>query len=268
MEDDLVQDKTGFNFTIVPNELLFSQELTDAEKLTWMLLKSFAWGRKDECFPLRKTLAEARGVSTWQISRSLRRLVNNGWLRIKRRGLGKSNVYELLNPLNGSLNACVSTEKAKSAPLDVRKTAPLDVAKSARRNIQLESDKKKAVEDLRMLFQHLHTKRFQKPYPEVKGRDRKRLNEALETQSQEDLEKYMYVYFGTSLEGRGYSVPNFVYQLPRLIQETPKFFADAQEQLETEKLKKEQREHIEGMKKEGERDGGKARRQFFETLQD
>ena len=58
-----------------------------------MLLK-YAW-QDDYCFPGQDRLADDMGVGKRSIVRWIKELEDAGFLKVKRRGQGKSNLYEL-----------------------------------------------------------------------------------------------------------------------------------------------------------------------------
>ena len=81
-------------FTQVPNFLLKSKKLSSGDKMAFAMLLSYAW-QNDYCFPGQRRLAEDLGLEERSVRRNLKSLEANGLLTIQRRGLGKTNVYEL-----------------------------------------------------------------------------------------------------------------------------------------------------------------------------
>jgi DNA-binding MarR family transcriptional regulator len=81
-------------FTQVPNFLLRSNKLSSGDKLAFAMLLSYAW-QNDYCFPGQKRLGEDMGIDERNVRRHLKSLVANGLLTIRRRGQGKTNIYEL-----------------------------------------------------------------------------------------------------------------------------------------------------------------------------
>ncbi|MEA3401344.1 MAG: helix-turn-helix domain-containing protein [Armatimonadota bacterium] len=88
--EDLEQ-ATGF--TQVSNAVLRCYpELSDGEKMTYAVLKSFAYvGR--ETFVGEQTLARARDITVSTVSRHLSRLIEVGLVKVRRRGQGKTNIW-------------------------------------------------------------------------------------------------------------------------------------------------------------------------------
>jgi len=88
--EDLEQ-ATGF--TQISNAVLRCYpELSDGEKMTYAVLKSFAYVGP-ETFVGEETLARARSVTISTISRHLSRLVEIGLVKVRRRGQGKTNIW-------------------------------------------------------------------------------------------------------------------------------------------------------------------------------
>lgn len=108
---------TAMGFTQVPNFLLKSKKLSSGDKMAFAMLLSYAW-QNDFCFPGQARLAEDLGLSDRSVRTNLKSLEANGLLRIKRRGQGKTNIYELdLKP-----PGFVSLDRKKTSGLD-RKAA-------------------------------------------------------------------------------------------------------------------------------------------------
>ena len=85
---------TQGGFTQVPNFILKSKKLSAGDKMTFAMLLSYAW-QNDFCFPGQVRLAEDLGLHERNVRRHLKSLEINGLLSIKRRGQGKTNIYEL-----------------------------------------------------------------------------------------------------------------------------------------------------------------------------
>src|SRR5260221_4069184 len=85
---------TGMGFTQVPNFLLKSKKLSSGDKMAFAMLLSYAW-QNDSCFPGQQRLAQDLGLSDRSVRNNLQSLERNGLLTIRRRGLGKTNIYEL-----------------------------------------------------------------------------------------------------------------------------------------------------------------------------
>ena len=85
---------TAKGFTQVPNFILRSAKLSAGDKLTFAMLLSYAW-QDDFCYPGQRKLAEHLGLKERSARTHLKSLQTHGLLEIKRRGLGRTNVYVL-----------------------------------------------------------------------------------------------------------------------------------------------------------------------------
>lgn len=86
---------THGGFTQVPNFLLKSEAISAGAKLTFAMLLHYAW-QNDFCFPGQETLAKDMGAGKRSIVRFLKELEDEGFIAVKRRGQGKSNLYQLI----------------------------------------------------------------------------------------------------------------------------------------------------------------------------
>jgi DNA-binding transcriptional ArsR family regulator len=85
---------TQQGFTQVPNFLLKSSKLSAGDKMAFAMLLSYAW-QNDYCFPGQNRLAKDLGLTDRSVRTHLKSLETIGLLAIKRRGQGKTNIYEL-----------------------------------------------------------------------------------------------------------------------------------------------------------------------------
>ena len=85
---------TRQGFTQVPNFILRSKKLNAGDKMTFAMLLSYAW-QNDYCFPGQLRLGQDLGLHETNVRKHLKSLEANGLLTIKRRGQGKTNIYEL-----------------------------------------------------------------------------------------------------------------------------------------------------------------------------
>ena len=81
-------------FTQVPNVILKSSDLSVGAKLAYAMLLSYAW-HNDFCFPGQETLAQDMGAGKRSVVRYVDELEKKGFVKIKRQGLGKPNIYKL-----------------------------------------------------------------------------------------------------------------------------------------------------------------------------
>ena len=85
---------TLHGFTQVPNVILTDKTLSVGAKLSYAMLLKYAWSQ-DACFPGQQTLADDMGAGERSIRTYLKELEDVGFLEVKQRGLGKTNLYRL-----------------------------------------------------------------------------------------------------------------------------------------------------------------------------
>lgn len=85
---------TTNGFTQVPNHLLKSEKVSPGAKLAYAMLLSYAW-QNDYCFPGQERLAKDMGSGVRSVVRYIQELEKNEFLKVKRQGQGRSNLYEL-----------------------------------------------------------------------------------------------------------------------------------------------------------------------------
>jgi DNA-binding MarR family transcriptional regulator len=81
-------------FTQVPNAVLKSDAISSGAKLVYSLLLSYAW-HNDFCFPGQDTLAKDIGISRQSVNAHVKELEKKDFIKIKRLGQGRANLYEL-----------------------------------------------------------------------------------------------------------------------------------------------------------------------------
>ena len=113
---------TQGGFTQVPNFLLKSKKLSSGDKLAFAMLLSYAW-QNDYCFPGQETLAKDLGITDRSVRTNLKALEAQGLLVIKRRGQGKTNIYELNLTARSSAN---NRDRKKTSGLERKKTSGLE----------------------------------------------------------------------------------------------------------------------------------------------
>jgi len=88
-------DITLRGYVQMPRVVLYAKSLSDGDKVTHLLLLSFAW-QAPSCFPAQATLGDMRGRSPRQIRRNLASLAKHGFIRITQNGSARANTYEVL----------------------------------------------------------------------------------------------------------------------------------------------------------------------------
>ena len=85
---------TAKGFTQVPNYVLKSEKISPGAKLAYTMLLSYAW-QNDYCFPGQERLAKDMGSGVRSVVRYIQELELHDFIKVKRQGQGRSNLYEL-----------------------------------------------------------------------------------------------------------------------------------------------------------------------------
>ena len=83
-------------FTQIPNHILRDTRLSFGARLAYAMLLSYAW-QEGSCFPGQERLAQDLGVSRRSASAFLRELREADYVSWRRRGLGRTNLYRILD---------------------------------------------------------------------------------------------------------------------------------------------------------------------------
>jgi len=83
-------------FTQLPRYILKDKKLSFGARLTYAVLLSYAW-QEDSCFPGQDKIAGDLGVSRPAVNGYLTELKDNQYISWERRGLGKTNIYYILD---------------------------------------------------------------------------------------------------------------------------------------------------------------------------
>ena len=83
-------------FTQLPRYILKDKKLSFGARLTYAVLLSYAW-QEDSCFPGQDKIAGDLGVSRQAVNGYLTELKDNEYINWQRRGLGKTNIYYILD---------------------------------------------------------------------------------------------------------------------------------------------------------------------------
>ena len=81
-------------FTQVPNFILRDGTLSLGAKVTYAMFLQYAW-HNDSCFPGQERLAVDMGMSQSRVSEFIKELSTAALIEIKRRGMGKTNLYKI-----------------------------------------------------------------------------------------------------------------------------------------------------------------------------
>lgn len=88
-------------FAQIPRYVLCDRKLSFGARLTYAVLLSYAW-QEGSCFPGQQKMASNLGVTRKAVNGYLSELKKSGFISWERRGLGKTNIYYILDyqPLN------------------------------------------------------------------------------------------------------------------------------------------------------------------------
>jgi hypothetical protein len=101
----ILNEALKHGFTQLPNYVLRDKRLSFGARLAYAVLLSYAW-QEDSCFPGQDKMASDLGASRQAVSSYLRELKKNKYVDWKRRGLGKTNIYYILDyrPVENIIN--------------------------------------------------------------------------------------------------------------------------------------------------------------------
>ena len=138
MNQDSIQDKRQFPFTMIDNKLLEDKSLKYYVKLTYIMLCKFA-NNQHQCFPSRKTIAELADCSVKSVDRAIKELIKRGYIRKVKRKTKKgdytSNLYEILG-VKGSDTETPPPSDSQSPPSDSQ-SPELDLSNKTNENLNI-----------------------------------------------------------------------------------------------------------------------------------
>jgi len=141
----LLEDQSlRYGFVQLPKLVLYARNLSRDAKLLYAVLLGYAWQER-RCFPGYSRLCDDMQASENAVRKYMRELEATDLLRQKRRGLGKTNIYTLLDlrtaktevqePHTSEVRARTANfavqDSAKSAAFERRESAVADPANSA-----------------------------------------------------------------------------------------------------------------------------------------
>ncbi len=124
-------------FAQIPRYVLCYRELSFGARLTYAVLLSYAW-QEGSCFPGQQKMASNLGVTRQMVNTYLNELRLHKFIDWERRGLGKTNVYYILDyqPLE------IEADVKPSLHLDVNPASHTDVTPSLHKYKQNNKNRK------------------------------------------------------------------------------------------------------------------------------
>jgi len=92
----ILNEALKHGFTQLPNYVLKDKKLSFGARLCYAILLSYAW-QEDSCFPGQDRMAKDLGISRQMVNGYLKELKKAQYVDWKRRGLGKTNIYYVLD---------------------------------------------------------------------------------------------------------------------------------------------------------------------------
>jgi hypothetical protein len=83
-------------FTQLPRYVLQDKKLSFGARLTYAVLLSYAW-QEDSCFPGQERMSKDLGTTDRSVRRFLAELKKTSYIDWKQQGLGKPNIYYILD---------------------------------------------------------------------------------------------------------------------------------------------------------------------------
>jgi biotin operon repressor len=91
-------------FVQVPVAILRNKQLSIGAKMAYTALLSYAW-HNDFCFPGQDRMADDIGAGRTSVNSYIKELEKKGFIKITRRGQGRTNLYEVNFRAKGLQNA-------------------------------------------------------------------------------------------------------------------------------------------------------------------
>lgn len=124
------------SYTSIPNTILKRDDLSPGAKLAYVMLLTYAH-QTDRCFPGQARLAKDMGVGERSLIRYLKELQDRHLLKVKRQGLGRTNIYTLAK--------WVKPRSAKLADHELPRTTHPEVPK---RQIEKDQEEKTKINSI------------------------------------------------------------------------------------------------------------------------
>ncbi len=125
-------------FIQLPKLILYARNLTRDAKLLYAILLGYAW-QQGRCFPGYGRLCYDMGASENTVRVYMRELEQAGLLHQRRRGLGKTNIYTLLD-LRTSKIEVQEPQRPRTSKIEVQEPAKTEVAEHKETEVYKETE--------------------------------------------------------------------------------------------------------------------------------
>lgn len=140
----LIEDQSlRHGFIQLPRLVLYARNLSRDAKLLYAVLLGYAW-QEGRCFPGYHRLCENMQASENAVRKYMRELESVNLLRQRRRGLGKTNIYTLLDLRTSEIEVQepqMLAEESRTSEFEVQEPAKSEVAEPAKSEVKLETVK-------------------------------------------------------------------------------------------------------------------------------
>lgn len=129
-------------YSAIPRGIIRSSKISFGAKVVYGLLLDHAWN-KDYCYPSIETISEYCGISERALYKYISELKEKGLLEVKRRGLGKTNLYILKRLENNDYTWERNNEEEESSVQEMNIDTEAEVNFNSVQEVKQTSDKYK-----------------------------------------------------------------------------------------------------------------------------
>ncbi len=138
----LIEDQSlRYGFIQLPRLVLYARNLSRDAKLLYAVLLGYAW-QEGRCFPGYHRLCENMQASENAVRKYMRELESVNLLRQRRRGLGKTNIYTLLDLRTSKIEVQepqMLANESRTSNYEVQEPTESEVAEPAKSEVKLET---------------------------------------------------------------------------------------------------------------------------------
>jgi hypothetical protein len=140
----LIEDQSlRYGFIQLPRLVLYARNLSRDAKLLYAVLLGYAW-QEGRCFPGYQRLCENMQASENAVRKYMRELESVNLLKQRRRGLGKTNIYTLLDLRTSKIEVQepqILAGESRTSEFEVQEPTKSEVAEPAKSEVKLETVK-------------------------------------------------------------------------------------------------------------------------------